>query len=149
MMFIRKKAAVVVVAVLVIFAAVTWAQTSKKPAMESTVFDWSQIKADAAKYGAKRQIFDGRTGALERLECHATTLNAGETTHPPRRQPEEELVIVKEGTIEAVLNDQPRRVEAGSVLFVAANDLYGVRNPTDAPATYYVIKFSTAAPAAK
>ncbi|MGH9806327.1 MAG: cupin domain-containing protein, partial [Terriglobia bacterium] len=54
---------------------------------------------------------------------------------------ESALVIVKEGTIEAELNDQPRRVEAGSVLFVAANDLYGVRNPTDAPATYYVIKF--------
>jgi XRE family transcriptional regulator, regulator of sulfur utilization len=149
-MLTRRGVVLLGLSVVAIFSvAVVWAQTPKKPAMESTVFDWSQIKAEATKYGAKRQIFDGRTGAMERLECHATTLNAGETTHPPRRQPEEELVIVKEGAIEAELNDKPRRVEAGSVLFVAANDLYGVRNPTDAPATYYVIKFSTAAPAAK
>jgi quercetin dioxygenase-like cupin family protein len=148
-MFTRSKSALVVVSALVILTSVVWAQLPKKPAMESTVFDWSQVKAEAAKYGAKRQIFDSSTATMERLECHATTLNPGETTHAPRRQPDEELVIVKEGTIEVQLNDQPRRVEAGSLVFVAANDLYGVRNPTDVAATYYVVKWSTAGSAAK
>ncbi|HTQ40556.1 MAG TPA: cupin domain-containing protein [Pirellulales bacterium] len=138
-------------AILAVFAAVTCAQTpgkpaAVKPAMESTVFDWNQVKVDPQSYGERRQIFDGRTGALDHLECHASTINPGQSTHPPRRQPDEELVIVKEGTIEAIINDQPRKVEAGSAIFVAANDLYGVRNTSDAPATYYVIKWSTGAP---
>jgi hypothetical protein len=47
------------------------------------------------------------------------------------------------------LNDQPHRVEAGAVIFVAGGDTYGVRNPTDKPATYYVVKFLVTAPAAK
>ncbi|HEY2826450.1 MAG TPA: cupin domain-containing protein, partial [Pirellulales bacterium] len=128
---------------------VAWAQLPKKPGLESAVFDWNKVKVETAKYGAKRQIFDGSTNVLARLECHATTLNPGETTHAPRRQPDDELVIVKEGTIEAQLNDQPRRAEAGSVIFVAANDLYGVRNPTDAPAKYYVVKWTIPDAAAK
>jgi XRE family transcriptional regulator, regulator of sulfur utilization len=148
-MITRREIALIVVSVLGVLATVAWAQLPKKSVMESAVFDWGQVKAEAAKYGEKRQIFDGSTAAMERLECHATTLKPGGTTHAPRRQPDEELVIVKEGTIEAELNDQPRRVSAGSVIFVAANDLYGVRNPTDAPATYYVVKWSTAGPAAK
>ena len=153
-MFNRREIVIACSVALAFFAAIAWAQTSgklvsTKPAMESSVFDWNQVKVEAAKYGAKRQIFDGSTAVLGHFECHATTLNPGETTHAPRRQPDEELVIVKEGTIEAELNDQPRRVEAGSVLFVAANDLYGVQNTSDATATYYVIKWSAAEPAAK
>ena len=35
---------------------------------------------------------------------------------------------------------QPQRVGPGSVLFAAADDLHGVQNVGDTPATYYVIK---------
>jgi XRE family transcriptional regulator, regulator of sulfur utilization len=145
----KKIIASVVVCGAVILTAMAWAQSPKRPALESTVFDWSQVRAEATKYGAKRQVLDGSTTSLARLECHATTLNPGETTHPPRRQPDEELVIVKDGTIEAQINDQPHRAEAGSVIFVKSNDLYGVRNPTDTPATYYVVKWLAADAAAK
>jgi XRE family transcriptional regulator, regulator of sulfur utilization len=145
-MFNRREIIIACSVAFVTFAVVSWAQTPAKPAMESTVFDWNQVKVDSAAYGAKRQIFDGHTALLDHFECHASTLNPGQSTHPPRRQPDEELVIVKEGTIEAELNDQPRKVEAGSAIFVAANDLYGVRNTSDAPATYYVMKWSTTAP---
>jgi quercetin dioxygenase-like cupin family protein len=110
--------------------------------MQSTVFDWEKIKVETAGYGVKRQVFDGRTAKLEHLECHATTLNPGQTTHPPRPQSDDELVVVKEGTIEANMNGQPKRAVAGDVIYVAANDVYGVRNPGEAPATYYVIKFA-------
>jgi len=145
----KKEIALVAACGAVVLTAVAWAQSPKRPALDSAVFDWKQVRAEATKYGAKRQVFDGSTASLARLECHTTTLNPGETTHPPRRQPDEELVIVKDGTIEAQINDQPHRAEAGSVIFVKSNDLYGVRNPTDAPATYYVVKWLAVDVAAK
>lgn len=105
----RRDLVIVASAILATFVAVAWAQSPAKPAMESTVFDWSKLKVDSAKYGSVRHIFDSRTASLEHFECHATTLNPGETTHPPRRQTDEELVVVKEGVIEANQNDQPKR----------------------------------------
>ena len=40
------------------------------------------------------------TATLDELEIHITTLNKGETPHAPHQHPDEELVIVKEGTVE-------------------------------------------------
>jgi quercetin dioxygenase-like cupin family protein len=74
------------------------------------------------------------------LECHATTINPGEASHPPIAQGWDELVIVKEGTVEAQIDGQPQHFGSGSVLFQASGDLHGVKNVGDKPATYYVIK---------
>jgi len=51
------------------------------------------------------------------------------------RQAWDELVIVKEGTVEAQIDGKPHHFAQGSVLFQAANDLHGVKNVGDKPAT--------------
>ena len=54
----------------------------------------------AVKVGVSRQFFRSPTATLDELECHVTTLNPGESSHPPHKHPDEELVIIKEGTVE-------------------------------------------------
>jgi mannose-6-phosphate isomerase-like protein (cupin superfamily) len=46
---------------------------------------------------------------------------------------------VKEGTIEAFVNDKWVRLGPGSVIFNAANSLQSMRNVGNVPATYHVI----------
>jgi XRE family transcriptional regulator, regulator of sulfur utilization len=116
------------------------AQT-RKPLMRSTVFDWSGIEVKQTKTGVRRDIFDSPTATLDRLESHVTTINAGETPHAPHQHPEEELIVVKEGMIEAMQNGVTRRVGPGSVIFEASSELHGLRNVGQTPATYYVIKW--------
>ncbi|HZZ28888.1 MAG TPA: cupin domain-containing protein [Pirellulales bacterium] len=139
-MLTKREFVFIVAVALVTFAAVTWAQSPAKPLLKSAAYDWSKTQAQANKTGFKRQFFDGPTATLEQLECHATTVNPGQATHAPVPQPADELIIVKEGTLEAQIDGQPQRVGPGSVLFTAANDLHGVQNVGDTPATYYVIK---------
>jgi mannose-6-phosphate isomerase-like protein (cupin superfamily) len=110
-------------------------------AAKSAIYDWSSIEAKPTKVGFSRPFFKMPTGTLELLSCHATTLNPGEAPHAPHRHPEEEMIILKEGTLEALHNGQTQRMSAGSVLFLAPNDLHGVRNVGDTPATYYVLKW--------
>jgi quercetin dioxygenase-like cupin family protein len=74
---------------------------------------------------------------------HVTHLPAGKAPHPPHKHPDEELVIIKEGTLEALVAGQTRRLGAGSVIFQASNQLHGVKNVGDAPATYYVIRWNS------
>jgi quercetin dioxygenase-like cupin family protein len=55
--------------------------------------------------------------------------------------PDEELIIVKEGTLEAMQNGVTKQPGAGSIIFEASNQFHGLRNVGKTPATYYVIKW--------
>jgi mannose-6-phosphate isomerase-like protein (cupin superfamily) len=61
-------------------------------------------------------------------------------------RPNDEVIIVKEGTIEAFVGDKWVRVGPGSVIFNAANVPQSMRNPGDVPAAYHVITFRPATP---
>jgi quercetin dioxygenase-like cupin family protein len=117
------------------------AQTPAKPLMRSRVFDSPRIKPEATKVGERREVFDAPTATLERFASHITTLNAGQAPHPAHKHPEEELMILKEGTLEVTLNGQPTRVEAGGMIFCASNEMHGLRNVGTTKATYYVVKW--------
>ncbi len=121
------------------------AQPDKTSVMTSTATEWSSVEAKTNATGSSRKFFEGSTADLEVLECHASTLNPGATNHVILRRPNDEVIIVKEGTIEAFVNDKWVRVGPGSVIFNAANVPQSMRNAGDGPATYHVIMFRPAA----
>ena len=115
------------------------------PMMGSSVFDWNTVTAKPTEVGSVRSFFKVRTPTLEQLEVHVTTLNPGKSPHPPHRHPNEEMIIVREGTVEALINGEWKRVGPGSVIFFASNQLHGLRNVGAVPAVYHVINWKTAA----
>jgi len=102
-MITRRDIAVAFIAVSLTLCVVAVAQ-QQTPVMQSAVFDWNAIPAKETNVGAVRQFFKGPTATLDELELHVTTLNPGATSHAPHQHPNEELVIVKEGTVEALVN---------------------------------------------
>jgi len=111
--------------------------------MSSSIFDWTQIQAKKTAKGEVRKFFQSPTATLDELECHVTTLNPGEQAHPPHQHPDEELIIVKEGTVESLVNGEYKIVGPGSVIFQAANQMHSIKNAGDTPATYHVIKWNS------
>jgi quercetin dioxygenase-like cupin family protein len=111
-----------------------------KPKLGSGVFDWNQLVVKPTKVGARRDVFDAPTATLGNLECHVTTVNPGEAPHTPHRHPDEELIVIKEGTLEVMVNGVTRQAGPGSMVFFAANDFHGLRNGGTTPATYYVLR---------
>ncbi len=109
--------------------------------MMSSIFEWVELEVKPTAVGERREIFDAPTATLERLRCHATTVNVGEASHPPHRHPEEELIFVKEGTLEVSVEGKVWKAGAGSVIFYASNELHGMRNGGEVPATYYVLRW--------
>jgi uncharacterized cupin superfamily protein len=97
------------------------------------------MKVDSTANGERRNVFDAPTATLDRFECHITTINPGESSHAAHKHPQEELLIVKEGTLEAVQNDTTNRVDAGGMIFEASNESHGVRNIGLTRATYFVL----------
>lgn len=140
----RKVFALVTLTALTTAGLVLFAQPAPKPPMTSSAFDWNSIEVKTNATGSSRKFFEAPTPTLELLECHVTTLNPGDASHPPHKHPEEEVIIIKEGTLEALINGEWKRVGPGSVLFMASNILHGVRNVGDTPAVYHVLMWRSA-----
>ena len=126
-----------------------FAVADQTPIMGSAVFDWNAITAKPTDVGSVRSFFKAPTATLEELEMHVTTLDPGKMSHPPHRHPNEELIIIRQGTVETLRNGVWKRVGPGSVIFNASNQLHGLRNVGTDQAIYHVINWkSCATPAA-
>ncbi|WP_206026029.1 cupin domain-containing protein [Roseimicrobium sp. ORNL1] len=111
--------------------------------MGSTVFDWTKLPVKQTAKGEVRKVVKAPTATLDELECHITTLNPGQEAHAPHQHPDEELLIIKEGTVESLVNGTWTKLGPGSVIFQASNQMHSIRNAGDTPATYHVIKWNS------
>jgi XRE family transcriptional regulator, regulator of sulfur utilization len=115
------------------------ALSAQKRVLRSTVFDWTTADTKPNAWGAVRQVMRDRTPTLDELEIHISTLAPGKSPHAPHQHEHEELLIVKEGTLETFQSGETRRVGPGGIIFQASNELHNVTNVGSSPATYFVI----------
>ena len=141
-MITRRDLVVAAVSVFVAVAGIALAESGGKPVMHSCVFNWADLTAAPTQQGERRTVFNTPTPTLANFECHITTLNPGESPHPPHRHGDEELMVIKDGTLEVMQNGVTNRVSAGGIIFEASNELHGLRNIGTNRATYFVFRFS-------
>jgi len=139
----RRDLAVAAIAASVTLACVSLAEESGK-VLDSIAWQWSDLAVKKTEVGERRDVVRQPTRTLEELEMHITTLNPHTASHPPHTHPNEEMVILKEGTLQAHVNGKEVVVKPGGVLFYASMQPHSVQNVGDTPATYYVINWSTA-----
>jgi quercetin dioxygenase-like cupin family protein len=109
--------------------------------LQSSVVKAEGISPEGAAPGAKAYVqFNGPTGQLAALASGYVTLEPRAQPHPPHRHPEEEIMIVGEGSGEFSIHDTITQVKAGDMLFAEANVLHGVRNTGETRMTFYFIK---------
>jgi quercetin dioxygenase-like cupin family protein len=135
-------------AALVILASTTHARALEpskppEPKLSSAVFEWDRLTPEAKDNGVRRNVLDGPTATVDRLHAHITTLKPGERSAEPKRHLQEEVIIVKEGTVEANFDGQKRSAGPGSVIFFAAGATTFLRNIGPGPATYTVVYYYT------
>lgn len=118
------------------------AARSAPAAMTSTIFHWAEMKAEPTEAGEVRRVFRSQTGTLAELECHVTTLRPGQRSHAPHTHANEEVLVVREGTVEFFFKGEWHPAAAGDVVFLTGTDPHGVRNAGSTPATYHVLAWS-------
>ena len=119
-------------------------QAEQKPILGPAVFDWTQLKDNPSNVGSVRSVVRQPTATLDELEMHITTLKPGLASHEPHKHPNEELIILREGTVETLSDGVWKRVGPGSIIFNASNSLHGLRNVGTTPAVYHVINWKSA-----
>ena len=124
----KRDLTVALVATVATLGVVAAAQQAPPAVQKSTTFDWNTMTSRTTEVGSVRQVIKLPTPTLNELEIHITTLKPGLASHAPHQHPNEEMLIVREGTVEALVNGQLKRVGPGSIIFQASNQLHNVKN---------------------
>ena len=119
------------------------AQTPPPAPLPSAVYDWEKMTVTPTPKGSRRDLFDGPTTTLDKAHCHITTLNPGENSGEPRLHLQEEIIIVKEGTVAMHNDGKEHTAGPGSVFFLAARATTRLRNAGPTPCTYIVVYYHT------
>ena len=112
---------------------------AQKHVQKSTVYPWSTADTKSNEWGAVRQVMRTPTPTLDELEIHISTLEPGKSPHAPHQHEHEELLIVKDGTLETFQSGAKSTVGPGGIIFQASNEFHNVTNIGKTPATYFVI----------
>src|SRR4051794_9650703 len=101
--------------------------TKKKP-LPSGAFRFEDMEARKSGAITMRQILKGdtRTGLL--VDLHESELPAGQSPHAPHHHLHEEMLLVREGTMEVTIAGKVTRLGPGSVAYISSNQEHGYRN---------------------
>lgn len=113
---------------------------AEEPVLGSVAITWEEIQA-RPRGGRAWPVLRLPTATLDELEMHVTALPPGETTHAPHTHPNEEVIVIREGTLDAFQNGKTTRVGPGSILFMASNQPHNVVNVGETTAVYHVINW--------
>jgi quercetin dioxygenase-like cupin family protein len=120
----------------VLAAAKGGAQSAVLP---SKTYSFDQIPVHASGENQTRPVFDGETHTGVRIELHETELPPGGAPHPPHHHTHEEMILIREGTMEVTIAGRSARLGPGSVAYVASNEEHGWHNAGTTRAHYFVL----------
>ena len=120
-------------------AAQTPQQNKEKPMLPAKAYEYSDLPVKINGENQSRAVFDGLTHSGYPVELHMTRLAAGQSPHAPHRHINEEVLMLKNGQLDAFFGGKTTRIMAGSVIYVASMEEHGWTNPGPDPAEYFVI----------
>ena len=119
--------------------AVTVATTAAK--LRDGVLDLTTVET-ATTEGCRVFIhYNGPTDQLGGICTGMAILAPGASPHPPHRHPEEEFLIVSDGTGEIECAGKIIQAGPGAIMYCVGNTLHGITNTGKTPMTFYWSKW--------
>jgi quercetin dioxygenase-like cupin family protein len=107
----------------------------------SGIRDPQQARLGKTPVGDARTYYYGQTGQLKNLRAGSWQIAPGKSPHNVHQHPDEELLIITEGTGTATVDGKTFKVAPGSIMYCAGNVPHGVLNTGDAPMFFYFIRW--------
>jgi quercetin dioxygenase-like cupin family protein len=117
-----------------------FAAGATKPLANVTLAE-QQSKLTREPFGDLRIYFEGATDQIRSMTAGSLKLKPGMTPHPPHEHPEEEFMVVTEGTGEIFVDGKTTAAGPGSMMYCAANKLHGIKNTGKTPLLFYFYKW--------
>jgi mannose-6-phosphate isomerase-like protein (cupin superfamily) len=114
--------------------------------LPSRVFKYDDLPVRINGENKSRAVMKGETHSGFPIELHMTELGPSQAPHGPHKHVHEELLMLKDGSLDVTISGQTAHVTAGSIVYVASNEMHGWRNPGAVPAQYFVLALGNDAP---
>lgn len=105
-------------------------------------FTLESSKTTHESFGDVTVYYDGKTQELGSMVAGSVVLHPGQEPHPPHQHPEEEFMLVGEGTGEILAGGKTTKVGPGGLMFSESNMLHGIKNTGSVPLRFYYFKWS-------
>jgi mannose-6-phosphate isomerase-like protein (cupin superfamily) len=122
-------------AVALVAARVHGAQT----ALPSGLFSHDTLEVRASGSTEIRQMLTGATHSGYRVDLHETSLAAGQMPHAAHHHVHEEMLLIREGTLDVTVKDRTARLGPGSAVYIASGEEHGWKNVGTSQAKYFVL----------
>jgi mannose-6-phosphate isomerase-like protein (cupin superfamily) len=120
-------------------ALATASAAAQKPALASRTYVFEDLPVKENGPTRSRAILDGQTHTGYPIEVHATELAPGLSSHASHHHLDDELIMVRAGTVEFTIAGRSTTLSPGSVVYVSSNEEHSLRNAGTTPAHYFVI----------
>jgi len=107
----------------------------------SILMDWNEPAVDKTDRGERRQFYNRPTALFEKFDMHVTTLNKGAVSHLPHTHRQEEIILLKTGTISMQVGDKHYAATAGDIVFLPTGVLHALENTGNGACTYYAFQW--------
>ena len=114
--------------------------------LPSKAFLFDDLPVRKTGENRSRAMFNGLTHSGFPLEMHQTELAPGDEPHPPHHHVHEEMMMVREGTMEVTISGKISTLGPGSVAYVASGEEHGWRNVGKTRAQYFVVALGQGKP---
>src|SRR5688572_7856969 len=94
----------------------------------------------------KGTLLNGVARDMRHLELTAQAVQSGKKKTTIKPTTEEQLLIVRSGTVTIHLNDSVYSIGTGSIALIIPGDSYAVENKGSTHATYYLMKYAAENP---
>lgn len=115
---------------------------AKPGQLTNVVVDAGKVTTTKESFGELKVFFDGPTEQLKAMTAGSLLLYANQEPHPPHTHPEEEFMVITEGTGELMVNGKNYKVGPGSMMYCAANKLHGIKAGPK-PLLFYFYKWKS------
>ena len=121
--------------------AQTTADTSveKLPRLATKAYIFNDLPVTTSGQNRQRRMFTGKTHTGFKLESHQSDIAPGEVNHPPHQHLREEMMLVREGTMELTVSGKPMKLGSGDVGYIGSNELHNAKNVGTMRAHYFIV----------
>lgn len=118
-------------------------QASSTGVLPSKVYPFESLRVQSSGPNAFRPVFEGSTHEGFRIALHETDLAPGARPHPPHHHPNEEIFLVREGTLVVTIGGHDSTLRSGDVAYVSSGEEHSIRNSGSNPARYFVFELGS------
>ena len=111
------------------------------PVLPDGTMNEADAKVTHEPFGDLRIYYTGRTEQLKSMTAGSLRLKPGMSPHPPHRHPEEEFMVITEGSGEIEVSGKKTRVAPGTMMYCGSNRLHGITNTGKTPLLFYFYKW--------